>query len=563
MSTPPSASSSSSRELVRGTVIVSVITQLSRVLGFVREALTARLIGDGFIADAYFVASRIPNLLRSIFAEGALTSAFVPLFAHLLEKERTEAIEAFQRILGFLIIATLGVSLLGITYAETIVHFFAPGFSPEKVAYCAELTRIMFPFITIMSTVSLMNGVLNAHKVFGASAWAQVIINIALIIGACCAYFAPTQLAGHILSWSVIIGGLCGVAAQLPALKKIGITLRPRCNLLHRQILTLLSLMAPAILGAALYQLSIFISGVLASLLPEGAVSALYYGDRIAQLPIGIFTVALGSVLLPALSRSAARGDLVELNTSLTDALRYTTFIIIPIAGALYLFALPLVVLFLEGGKFSRSSSIAAAIALQGYAIGLWAVSCHSLTIKAFLARKDTITPSLLSLCSLMVGITISLTLMGPPSAAHDDTLTRAVTYAQTALSTIITPYDLGHVGLALSSSLAALAAFILLGLFLTIRFTFTGWRTVLITTFQSVSALAVALYGTQLIFSSYFNEQFVGDIRGALILLCAGISFIALYLVISLLLRSNECVTILSALRKRIQTITTKVTKR
>ena len=523
----------SGRELVRGTVIISILTQISRVLGFVREALTARLLGDGFYSDAYFVAARIPNLLRAIFAEGALTSAFVPLFAGALEKDRAEAQRALSLVTGFLLLATLATTILGCVYTSNIVLFFAPGFSAEKLAYCASLTRIMLPFIILVSIVAMLNGALNSVKIFGTAAWAQVIINIALIIGAAIGFSLEQNGVAQVLSWSVLVGGILGIVCQIPALSRAGFSLRPIVSLGDPYIRSLLKLMLPAIFGAALYQLTLFISGVFASLLAEGSVSWLYYADRIAQLPIGVFTVALGSVLLPSLSRLHARGATEDFHKSLSDALRYTSFLMVPIATGLFYFAQPLVILFLEGGKFSRASSEQAALALKAFSIGLWAVSCHSLAIKAFLARKDTLTPTLLSAASLVASVVLSLLFMGPPISAHADVTQHLVTTGQQFFFTYLPHWSMGHVGLALSSSISACGAFVMLGALLTVRLRFTSWLPMILAGAKGLVASALALGVIE-----FFRISFGSPL---LELAVGGSIFIALFGVFSTLLQCQE----------------------
>ncbi len=532
-----------SRGLLRGTAIVSLLTQLSRVLGFVREILTARLLGSGFFSDAYFVAFRIPNLLRSLVAEGALTSAFVPLFASELEKGQEEARHALKVTTGFLVLLTSALALLGIYFAPEIVHLFAPGFEDEKLAYCTTLTRIMLPYIVLVSLVSMMNGALNSVRVFGTAAWAQVVMNIALICGAFLAFFTPQNSIGEILAWSVIVGGICGVASQAPALARVGFTLRPLFAPRSPHIRNLLLLMIPALFGAAVYQFNIFISTVFASLLEEGAVSWIYYADRIAQLPIGVFTVALGSVLLPTLSRAHARGDAGEFTRGLNDSLRYTSFLMVPIAFVLYYLAEPLIILLLEGGKFDRAASLASAHALQAFSIGLWSVSCHSIAMKAFLARRDTITPSLLGVLSLITGVLFSLLLMGAPHSVNSEISRGIVESTQRALFSFLPHTDLGHAGLALSSSLSSLTAFLTLALLITIRISDFSWKPFLISTTKSLVLVAITGGTLQLIDFSALSPL--------LQITFGGTATVLLFLVVGLLLKMEELSFVLSLFRK------------
>ncbi len=447
-------------QIVRGTAIVSVLTLLSRVFGFVRELLTARLLGAGFFSDAFFVAFRLPNLLRSFVAEGALTSAFVPLFAERLHKGRDDAARALNNIAGFLLVLTGTISLLGILYAHELVELF--GFADDKSELCATLTKIMFPYIMLVSIVALLNGVLNSLKTFGAAAWAQIVTNIVLIIGAAIGFFFDVASAAKILAWSLLIGGVAGVVYQFPALHRANISLRPRFKLLCADTRQLTKLMIPAIFGAAAYQIAIFIATIFASSLREGSVSWLFYADRLAQLPMGVFTVALGTVLLPSLSMAHSMNDQSGFERNLMRSLCFTSVIIMPIATLLFLFAEPLMVLVFEGGRFTRESSINAALALKAMTLGLWAASCHTIAVRGFLARRNTLTPALLGFFSLGLGVVLSLLLMGSPASSEAQG-SAAISRIQQMLAGFLPLYSFGHVGLAISSSLAALISFLLL----------------------------------------------------------------------------------------------------
>ena len=487
MTTPASAGSS----LLRGTLIVSALTQLSRLCGFVRELLTAPLLGTGFFSDAYFVAFRIPNLLRSFVAEGAMTSAFVPLFAGELEKDTRAAERALRAVAGFLLQVTLALSVLGVIFAPEIVRFFAPGFDAEKAAYCTSLTRVMLPYIILVSFISLLNGVLNSVRIFGSAAIAQVLMNVALIAGALLAFSFSQEGRAVVLAWSVLAGGILGVVSQLPALRRAGFRLRFGFSLRDAAVRQLVLLMLPALFGAAVYQINIFISTMLASLLREGSVSWIYYADRLAQFPIGVFTVALGSVLLPALSSAHARGDAQSFSRQLTDSLRYTSFLILPVAFALYYFGEPFFILVLEHGRFTRESSVYCSQALRAFCLGLWAVSCHAIAVKAFLARKDTLTPTLFGVLALLANVFFALVLMGAPEAARTDGVSGAVAALQRGIGALIPLYDLGHVGLALSSSVASFVSFGTLALVLCVRMPQLGWRPFLASTAKSLVCVA------------------------------------------------------------------------
>ena len=320
--------------MVRGTGIVGSLTLVSRVLGFVRDMLVARLFGSGLYADTFFVAFRIPNLLRSLVAEGALTSAFVPVFASELKQGKEEAQSAFSSVMGLLLLTTALLSVVGIYLASTIVAFFAPGFGvgTEKFELCVLLTQVMLPYIMFVSVIALLNGALNSVKIFGSSALAQVVMNVVLILGAWAAMYLESRAGVIALAVSVMVGGAAHLVAQVPALSRSGFSLAPSLHVFTPVTRQLLKLMLPAVVGATVYQLTIFLNTVMASLLREGSVSWLFYADRLTQLPIGIFSIALASVLLPTLSQAHVEKNRELFVKNLIDAVRYTSFFMIPLA---------------------------------------------------------------------------------------------------------------------------------------------------------------------------------------------------------------------------------------
>lgn len=445
--------------LLRGTAIVSLLTLLSRCLGFVRDLLVAQLLGASLFADAFFVAFRIPNLLRSFAAEGALTSAFVPVFSSALARSTLDAQSAFKRIAGFVLYLTVPLTILGIAFTPEILSVIAPGFceSPEKLALTTNLTRMMFPYIICVSIIAMINSALNTLRVFGASAWAQVIMNIVLIVGALCALPLEPKSATYVLAISVVIGGIIQVVAQIPACRRANLPIRATNELRSPEVKEVVRLMIPATVGASVYQLNIFLATLLASLLAEGSVSWLFYADRVAQFPVGIFSVALASVLLPTLSNASAASDGDKFRSGLSDSLRFTSFAILPMAGGIWALAIPLTTLLFERGAFTHNSTLMTAAAIQALALGLWASSCYSMVMRAFIAKKDTITPTLVGACSLSVYVVAALALMGPIPPSQDR-LASIISAFQSTISSLlpsVTPQ--AHVGLALASSIGAL----------------------------------------------------------------------------------------------------------
>jgi putative peptidoglycan lipid II flippase len=321
-----------------------------------------------------------------------------------------------------------------------------------------------------VSLVSMIDGTLNSMRIFGTSAMAQVVMNIVLIIGAVIAGWFESYGAVLALSWSVVAGGLIQIIIQIPRLRRSGLSLWPSRRIFTPATRQILKLMLPAVFGAAIYQVSIFVNTLLASLVSDGAVSWLFYADRIAQLPIGIFSIALASVLLPTLSRSAATSNHTDFMKSLSDALRFTSFVIIPVAIGLFFYAEVLVRLVFQRGQFTPNATHMTALALQGLALGLWGISCQSMAARAFIARKDIKTPTILGVFTLAIGVALSLVLMGKIQHPGQDGLSRGLTYLQNCLLGIFPSPNLGHVGLAISTGFAATISFALLSILLSRR---------------------------------------------------------------------------------------------
>ncbi len=523
--------------LFRGTAIVSALTLLSRILGFVRDLLVARLLGASIFADAFFVAFRIPNLLRSFVAEGALTSAFTPVFSSSLAKGKDSAAQTLARVTGFLILVTTVLTLLMIGFAPSVVGLLAPGFAadPEKLDLCISLTRIMAPYIACVSLIAMLNAALNTLGIFGTSAWAQVIMNLVLIVGAIFAIPMSLPQATITLAASVLIGGVVQVAAQIPACKRNGFSLIPSFRIVSRDVAEVVHLMIPATIGASIYQITIFIATLLASLLPSGSVSWLFYADRVAQFPIGIFSIALASVLLPALANASANSDSTTFHKRLADSLRFTSFCIIPMAAGIWALALPITQLLFQRGEFSLESSIKTAEALRALSLGLWASSCHSMLVRAFIARKDTLTPTGIGLCALIINLCAALVLVGPLTTGHEHNgFVGAIVNLQTSLHYLI-PWraSLGHIGLALASSAAAFGSLFLVVLLFALRIRNFPWRTFGSSTLKASVAAGVMIIAIERLSHLWSSPRIactMGMVVGSVV-----------FLVTAYLLRSRE----------------------
>lgn len=521
-------------DILRGTSLVAALTLVSRIFGFIRDMLVASLFGAGQFADAFFVAFRIPNLLRSFVAEGALTSAFVPVFSGEVAKGKEAAQAALSAVLSALLACTVMLSILGIIFARQIVLLFAPGFAeaPTKLELCVLLTQIMMPYILFVSLVALLNGALNAYRIYGVSAIAQVIMNICLIVGAFIASFFVASEAAVALAISVLIGGIVQVIAQIPALSRAGLKLLPSTHILSPATTQVAKLMLPALIGATIYQFSIFLNTVLASLLAEGSVSWLYYADRVTQLPIGIFTISLASVLLPSLARSNSDGNQAEFCRALTNALGFTGFIILPVASILFALADPIVGVLFERGAFDAHAREQTALALQAYCLGLWAVSAHSMLTRAFIAKRDTLTSTLVGVLSLMTTFICSLIFIGPLET-DVGVLASAISGLQATLPEAIKSFSLGHVGLALSTSIGSFVSFFILAGRLSGKIGAFAWSDVWVSTLRSLLTAILAGIAAHITMGAVDNKLI------SLILSCA--AGLLVYIFTALALKSFE----------------------
>lgn len=536
--------------LLRGTAIVSLLTLLSRCLGFLRDLLVARLLGASIFADAFFVAFRIPNLLRSFVAEGALTSAFTPVFSASLARGKEAAIDTMRRVVGFLVLVTMCLTLGMVVFAPEIVGIIAPGFQAEanKFDLCVQLTQVMAPYIVCVSLIAMINAALGTLKIFGTSAWAQVTMNLVLIIGAIVAMPFDMQTAVTAISASVLIGGIVQVLTQIPACHRNGLSLLPSWRILSQDVADVVRLMIPATLGASTYQITIFIGTILASLLPSGSVSWLFYADRVAQFPMGIFSVALASVLLPALSNASARADDTSFTRSITDSLRFTSFFIIPMASGIWALALPITQLLFERGAFDPSSSHNTALALQALCCGLWAASCHSMLVRAFIARRDTLTPSLIGLGSLLVNIVCSLILMGPFEVSAPDSAISVILKSLQHFLLALVPVspNFAHVGLAAASSIAAGASLLLVISLFCLKLGRFPWSEFLSSTARSLVAslvMIVVIRASSYLWHSPLLTSLMGTMLGVLS-----------FLVASYLLQSRELRDAMRVIRRQLR---------
>jgi putative peptidoglycan lipid II flippase len=400
--------------LLRAITTVGGYTMLSRVLGFSRDILIAALLGAGAVADCFFVAFRFPNLFRRLFAEGAFAAAFVPLFSGELERNGRDAARAFAEaafsVLALILVVFVGVMEIVMPFAMWVL---APGFDavPGKMALATELSRIAFPYLLFISLVSLQSGVLNSLGRFAAAAAAPVLLNITLIV-AMLAFADGEETAGHVLSWGVFAAGIVQFVWLAYHCRREGLPvgfkrprLTPEVRLLGRRIL-------PVVFGASLYQINLLIGTILASLVSDGAVSFLYYADRVTQLPLGVVGVAVGTALLPALSRQLAAGDEAAARASQNRGLEFSLLLTLPAAVALFVIAEPIIAVLFERGQFGPADTRATALALMAYSTGLPAYVLIRVLTPGFFAREDTKTPVKIAAAAMLANIVLNLAFM-------------------------------------------------------------------------------------------------------------------------------------------------------
>ena len=392
------------------------------MLGFVRDMFIAAALGTGPVADAFFVAFRFPNLFRRLFAEGAFNSAFVPLFAKALEGDgEAEARRFGEEALSGLLTALLVVTAVIEIAMPLFMFVLAPGFSadPEKFDLTVLLTRIAFPYLTFVSLVALYSGVLNARGRFAAAAFAPALLNVVLIAALIAVFwlgYAGQPAAGMWLAWGTLLGGVAQLAAVVWAAARDGMVLRLARPRLTARLKRLAALALPGVLAGGITQINIVIGTMIASLAP-GAVSYLYYADRIYQLPLGIVGIAIGIVLLPDLSRQLRAGRVDLVDHTQNRALEFAMALTLPAAVALVVMAHPIIALLFQRGSFAAADTAATAAALAAFAAGLPAFVLVKVFSPGFFAREDTRTPMWFAGVAVAVNVAVSLALF--PFLAH------------------------------------------------------------------------------------------------------------------------------------------------
>lgn len=395
--------------------VVSFFTFLSRILGLARDAVVAYFLGASATADAFYVAFRIPNLLRRLTAEGALTIAFIPVFTEYLKKSRSEGKSVASVVFTYLSIFLVIIALLGVLFAPYLVKLIAYGFTeePEKFRLTVYLTRLMFPYIILISLTALAMGILNSLKHFAAPAASPILLNVFIIIGAAVfSRYLSEPTVG--LAAGVLVGGVAQLSLQIPVLVKKGMLPRLDFNYRHPALRSVLFLMLPAAFGAAVYQVNVLIITLLASFLPDGSVSYLWYADRVTEFPLGIFAIAIATATLPSLSDHAAEKDIDSFKRTFRFGLKGAFAITIPSAVGLYILATPVIRLLFQRGAFSDVATVGTVGALCFFVLGLPFLSGVRNIVPAFFAMKDSKTPVAIATVVVICNAILALILMRP-----------------------------------------------------------------------------------------------------------------------------------------------------
>ena len=513
------------KKLSKAAGTVSGMTLVSRFFGFLRDMVIAMAFGSSGSADAFFVAFRIPNMQRRILAEGAMTAAFIPVFTETLTKKgESVAWKLATNLFNILILVLSSISLLILIFSPIVITVFAPGFlyDPGKFELTIKLTRFMAPYLFFIGLAAFCMGILNTLKVFALPAAAPISQNISMILSVL--FIAPLMDEPIIgLAIGVVVGGALQLLIQLPAVLTKGMYFEKTLNFKQKEVIKIARLMGPVILGLAVYELNIMIDTLIASLLPGGSISYLYYGNRLVQLPLGIFAVALGVALLPTLSSQAAKDNLKELIQTLGFSIRLILFITIPATVGLIILREPIINTLWERGEFLASTTEGTSIALLYYSIGLCAYSGIKIIAPAYYSLQDTKTPAKVGIYSMILNTLLNLVLMGP----------------------------LQHGGLALATSIAALFNVALLIYYLRKRLGLMGGRKILSSTLKiTFSALAMGIityFGRE----NFFNASDPLLTRLFVLLACIFVG-ILIYALISHLTRNEEWSFLLSLRKKK-----------
>lgn len=457
---------------------LSSMTMLSRVLGFIRDAVVARIFGAGVAMDAFVVAFRLPNLLRRVFAEGAFSQAFVPILADYKQNQSPENTQKFvQYVAGMLSFALCVVTAIGVLAAPIVIWLTASGFSQNGTRFelAVSLLRVVFPYILLISLSSFVGSILNTYSKFSIPAFTPVLLNVSLIVFAVffIPYFDPPIMA---LGWAVLVGGLLQLGFQLPWLFKLGFLKMPKLSFRDAAVNRVMKQMIPSIIGSSVAQVSLVINTIFASFLVSGSVSWLYYADRLMELPSGVIGAALGTILLPSLSKYAAAQNQAEFSALLDWGLRLCVLLILPAALGLAILGFPLVATLFMYQQFALHDAQMTQQALMAYSIGLPAMIAVKIFAPGFYAQQNVKTPMRIAIISLVC----------------------------TQLFNLLLVWHFKHAGLALAIGLGACVNAALLFMMLRVRQIYiprAGWKRYLRQILSALIAMAVVLLAIQAAF--------------------------------------------------------------
>jgi len=463
-----------SKELLKSTTVVGGMTFISRVLGFVRDMVAAHFFGAGFAYDAFIIASKIPNYMRRLFAEGAFSQAFVPILSEYRTQKTQPEVEQFvARVFGCLSMILMIVTIVGIVVAPLLVMLFAPGFattdSGERLTLASHMLRITFPYLLFISLTAFAGGILNCYGRFAVPAFTPVFLNIMMIL-------TTVILAPHLsepvmaLAWGMFAGGVIQLLFQGPFLRRLKLLSRPEFSWKDPGVRRILKLMLPALLGVSVNQLNIMLSSVFASFLAVGSVSWLYYAERLMEFPLGGFGVALATVVLPRLSRHHTKAENKHFAATLDWGVRWIMLVGLPAALGLALLAGPLLTTLFQSGQFSDYDVIASRTCLIAYSFGIMGFMLVKIFASAYYAKQDVKTPVRIAVVTVVANVLFSAIFMR----------------------------FLSHTGLALATSMAALLNASLLGYGLFKRRIYQlqpGWRLLAIQLFVALSAMSAVIF--------------------------------------------------------------------
>ncbi len=403
-----------SSSFMRSSLVVASMTMLSRVLGLLRDVVIAFVFGASSSADAFFVAFKIPNFLRRLFAEGAFNQAFVPVLAEVSEEQSRQALRSMvSYVSGSLLLVLALLTGLAVLGAPWLVWLFAPGFGdePDKMALTADMLRLTFPYLLLISMTGFFGSLLNHARQFAIPAVTPVLLNVSLIAAA---WWLAPKLAVPVmaLAWGVMVAGLLQLLLQLPFVARLGLLTRPRIGFANARVKQVMRLMLPALFGVSVAQINLLLDTVLASLLQSGSVSWLYYSDRLMELPLGVFGIAIATVILPGLSKQHAGADEQTFSATLDWAVRMVLLIGVPAALALWILAEPLLATLFHYGAMQDGDVLQSAASLRAYAVGLLAFMLVKVLAPGYFARQDMKTPVRYGVWAMAANMVFNLALI-------------------------------------------------------------------------------------------------------------------------------------------------------